>query len=93
MTKTELIKTIEKCPEDIDIAMNINGLIYDITDCCLAVDMDTNKTYIKLGNKENEDKYRENRFNKYNNFQYKVEPEEIERIKNVLEEYEKQHTK
>ena len=66
MTKSELIKAIEKCPEDIDIAMNINGLIYDITDCCLAVDIDTNNVYVKLGNKENEDKYRENRFKKCN---------------------------
>ena len=66
MTKVELIKAIEQCPEDINIAININGLIYDITDCCLAVDMDTNKAYIKLGNKENENKHRENRFKKCN---------------------------
>lgn len=73
MTKSELIKTIEKCPEDIDIAMNINGRTYDITDCCLAVDIDTNNVYVKLGNIENEDKFRENRFKKCNYSQFNTE--------------------
>ena len=77
MTKAELIKIIEQCPEDIDIAININGLIYDITDCCLAIDIDTNNIYVKLGNIENEDKFRENRFNKIDYSQFNTESEDI----------------
>lgn len=87
MTKAELIKAIEKCPEDMIITININGLVYDITDCSLAVDIDTNSVYIKLGNIENENIFRENRFKKTNYSQFDTESKDIEKICEGLKQF------
>lgn len=67
MTKSELIEALTnysdgtKIKDDIVIKIGINGHSYDITDVNCIIDMDTNKGYIALSNKENEEKYRENK--------------------------------
>ena len=67
MTKSELIQALinysngTKIKDDIIIKIGVNGYTYDITDVNCIIDMDTNRGYIALSNKENEEKYRENK--------------------------------
>ena len=70
MTKSELIEALTnysngtKIKDDIVIKFGVNMHSYDITDINCIIDMDTNIGYIALSNKENEEKYRENRWGK-----------------------------
>ena len=58
MTKAELIKAIENYPDNIEIKICVNCIVYDLTEYTTFVDMDTNTKYIALRNKENEVEYR-----------------------------------
>ena len=54
MTKSELIKTLEMYPDNIEIKIGVNSIAYDITECMEFTDIDTNTKYIALRNEENE---------------------------------------
>ena len=64
MTKAELIKAIENYPDDIQIKICVNCIVYDLTECIQFLDMDTNTKYIGLRNEENEVAYRKRIMNR-----------------------------
>lgn len=64
MTKSELLKILEKYPDNIEVQILVSGRLYDINDYSMSLDVDTNIQKVTLSNKENENKYVENMINK-----------------------------
>lgn len=91
MTKSELIEALTnysdgtEIKDDIIIKIGVNGHTYDITGVNCVIDMDTNKGFIALSNKENEERYRENRWVKL----YSAYDTESEDIANAVKSLEK----